>query len=142
MPTLTGADRQSDGQMGFAGAGWSEEDHVVLRGHEIERAQVRDRLPLDTTSMIEVELLQRFAGREPRRPDPRFTAVTFPRRDFPLQAGHQELFMGPAFRPGPLAQPSHRVPQGRCLQGPGEEAQFGGQIPPRCGVRAHATVPS
>jgi hypothetical protein len=48
--------------VGFGGAGWAEEDHVFLAGDEVQRGQVRDQVPFQTTGMIKVELLDAFAG--------------------------------------------------------------------------------
>jgi len=38
VPGLAGADPEPDGQVGFAGAGWAEEDHVVPGGDEVQGA--------------------------------------------------------------------------------------------------------
>ena len=58
--------------------------------------------------MIKVELLQALAGREPGGPDAALAAVGFAGGDLALQAGGQELLMGPGFGAGPLSQPGHR----------------------------------
>jgi hypothetical protein len=39
---VAGADRQADGQMGFAGAGRAQEDDVVAGGDEVECAEMGD----------------------------------------------------------------------------------------------------
>jgi len=43
--------------------------------------------------VVEVEVFQRFAGREPGGADPAFAAVGFPGGDLALQAGDEELLM-------------------------------------------------
>jgi hypothetical protein len=94
--------------------------------------------------MVEVELLQALAGREPRLADAAFAAVGFSGGDLALQAGGQELFVAPALGLGPLGQPSHRLAQGGRLQRPGQEGELGGQVPGRLGRGGghHATSPS
>jgi hypothetical protein len=47
VPGLAGADAEPGGEVGLAGAGWAEEDHVVLRGDEVQGAQVRDDVAFD-----------------------------------------------------------------------------------------------
>ena len=49
VPDLTGADAEPDRKVGLAGAGWSEEDHVVPGGvvpggDEVQGAQVGDQI--------------------------------------------------------------------------------------------------
>jgi len=46
-----------------------------------------------TCLVVEVEVLQRLPGREPRGPDPAFAAVGFAGGDPALQAGGQELLV-------------------------------------------------
>ena len=65
--------------------------------------------------MVEVELVQRFAGREAGGADASFAAVGFPGGDFALQAGGEELLVGPGFGSGPLGQPLHRRGQRRAF---------------------------
>jgi hypothetical protein len=67
--------------VGFAGR--AEEHYVVLGGDEVQGAQVRDDLSLEPAGVVEVELLQRFAGREPGGADPALAAVG---GDLPLRA--------------------------------------------------------
>ena len=40
VPGLAGPDRQADGQVGLAGAGWSQEDDVVAGGDEVQGAEM------------------------------------------------------------------------------------------------------
>ncbi|GAB2670946.1 hypothetical protein GCM10009743_53990 [Kribbella swartbergensis] len=60
--TRTGADAESDGQVGLAGAGRAEEHYVLLRGDEVEGAEKRDQVTGQAAGVVEVELLQAFAG--------------------------------------------------------------------------------
>jgi len=73
--------------MGFAGAGWAEEDHILLGGDEVEGGEVGDQVALQPAGMIEVELLDAFAGREAGGPDSAFTAVGVSCSDLTLQTG-------------------------------------------------------
>ena len=86
---LAGADRQPDGEMGLAGARRAEEDDVVLRGDEVEGAEVRDGVSLQRAGVVEVELLQALAGREAGGADAALTAVALAGGDLALQAGDE-----------------------------------------------------
>jgi hypothetical protein len=101
---LAGADGQSDGQVGLTGAGRAEEDDVVAGGGEVQGAQVRDDLAFEAAGVVEVELFQRLAGREPGSADAAFSAVGLAGGDLALQAGGQELLMTPGFGTGPLGE--------------------------------------
>jgi hypothetical protein len=59
--------------------------------------------------VVEVELLQALAGREAGVTDAAFAAVGFSGGDLALQAGGQELLVGPALAASPLGQPGHRL---------------------------------
>jgi site-specific DNA recombinase len=58
---LAGADRDTDGQVGFTSAGRAEEHDVVLGCHEVQRPEVGDGVAFEATGVVEVELLQRFS---------------------------------------------------------------------------------
>jgi hypothetical protein len=73
--------------MGLPGSGWAEEDHILLAGDEVQGGEVGDQVAFQSTSMIKVELLDAFAGREPRGPDAVFAAVGVAGGDLALQAG-------------------------------------------------------
>ena len=75
MAGLAGPDRQPDGQVGLAGAGWAEEDHVLLGGDEVQGAEVGDQVAVQAAGVVEVELLQALAGGEPGGADAAFAAV-------------------------------------------------------------------
>jgi hypothetical protein len=135
---LAGPDPKADRQMGFAGAGWAEEHHVVAGGDEVQGAQVRDLLALEPAGVVVVELLQALAGGEPGGADAALAAVGLAGGDLALQAGGQELLMRPVLRAGALGQPEDRVSQGRGFEGAGQERQLPGQIPRRLGGRHHA----
>ncbi len=92
---LAGADRQPDREVGLAGAGRSEEHHVVFRGDEVQRAQVGDQVAFEPAGVVEVELLQRLAGRESCGADAAFAAVALAGGDLALQTGDEELFVRP-----------------------------------------------
>ena len=143
VPGLAGPDRQPGGQVGLAGPRRAEEHHVVLRGDEVEGAQVRDHLAFQAAGVVEVEVLQGLAGREPGGPDAALAAVGLAGGDLPLQAGDQELLMGPGLGAGPLGQPGDRLAQRRGLQRPGQERDLRGGVPGgRLRGGHHATPPS
>ena len=58
---------------------------------KIEGAQVDDAVEFQAPGVVEVELLQAFAGREPGGADPALAAMGFSRRNLALQAGDEEL---------------------------------------------------
>jgi hypothetical protein len=146
MAGLAGAHRQTDGQVRLPGAGWAEEDHVVLGDDEVERAEVSDDLAFEGAGVVEVELLQALAGREAGGADPALPAVGFAGGDLALQTGDEEFLVRPGLRTGPLGQPGDRVAQRRRLQCPGQEHDLGGHIARHRGGRSrrghHATPPS
>ena len=129
VPGLAGADRQPDGQVGLAGAGWAEEDHVLLGGDEVQGAQVGDQVAFEAAGVVEVELLQGLAGREPGGADPALAAVGLPGGDLALQAGGQELLVRPGLGAGPLGQPAGDSRRRGRLQRPGQERELGGEVP-------------
>lgn len=55
---LAGPGRDADGQIRFAGSWRAEEHHVVFGGDEVQRAQMGDEVTLETSGVVEVELLQ------------------------------------------------------------------------------------
>ena len=69
------ADREGDREVCFAGAGRSEEDHVLFAVQEVELPEMLNDRLLDAALEGEVELLQRFAGGEPGGLDPPLAAV-------------------------------------------------------------------
>src|SRR6266511_787872 len=95
VPGLAGADRQPDGEVGFAGAAWAEEHDVLPRGDEVQGAQVSDGVAFERAGVLEVELLDRLAGGEAGGADAAFSAVRFAGGDFALQAGDEELRVRP-----------------------------------------------
>jgi len=97
--------------VGLTGAGWAEEDHVLFRGDEVQAAEVGDGLAFEAAGVVEVELLQGLAGREPRSADSALTAVGLAGGDLSLQAGGEKLLKGPRGIPGPVGQPWDRLTQ-------------------------------
>ena len=126
MAGLAGPDRQSGGQVGLPGARRAQEDDVLLAGDEVQGAQVGDGLPLQSAGVVVVEVLQALARGETGGADPALTAVDLPGGDLALQAGGEELLMGPGLLPGALGQPLDRLPQGGRLQRPGQVLQLAG----------------
>ena len=111
MAGLAGAHGQADGEVGFAGAGWAEEDDVVAGGDEVQGAQMGDGVAFESAGVVEVELLQGFSCREPGGADAALAAVGLPGGDFALQAGHQVFLVAPVLGPGSLGQPGSGLAQ-------------------------------
>jgi hypothetical protein len=72
---LAGADGQPGREVGFASAGWAKEHDVVAGGDEVQRAEVSEQVTFEPSGVIEVEFLQRCAGREAGRADAALPAV-------------------------------------------------------------------
>ncbi len=109
--------------------GWAEEHDVVFGDDEIQGAEVGDEVAFESASVVEVELLQRLSGREPGSADAALPAVGLAGGDLALQAGHQELLMGPGLGAGPFGQPGDRLAHRGGFQSAGQEADLGAQIP-------------
>ena len=119
---------EADGEVGFAGAGRAEEHDVLFGGDEVQGAQVGDRVAFEAAGVVEVELLQGLAGREPGGADAALAAVGLPGGDLALQAGGEELLMGPGLRPGPFGQPFDRRRAGSVLSTPGSGTRSRRQV--------------
>ena len=55
--------------------------------------------------VVEVELLEGLAGREPGGADADLAAVGLAGGDFTFEAGGEELFVGPVLGAGPFGEP-------------------------------------
>ena len=86
-------------RVGLAGAGRPEEDHVLLRGDEVERAQVGDGVAFEGAGVVEIELFQRLAGGEAGGADAALAAVRLAGGDPALQPGDEELLVRPGLGP-------------------------------------------
>ncbi len=95
VPGLAGPDRQADREMGLAGAGRAEEHDVVAGGDEVQGAQVGDQVAAEAAGVVEIELFQGLAGGEPGGADASLAAVGLAGGDLALQAGDEELLVGP-----------------------------------------------
>ena len=95
VPGLTGPNGQTDGQVGLPGSRGAEEDDVLLGLDEVEGPEVGHHVPLEAALVVEVELLQGLAGRESGGPDADLPTVGLAGGHLPLQAGGQELLVGP-----------------------------------------------
>src|SRR6266508_701446 len=142
MAGLAGPDAQPDGQVGLAGPWWAEEDHILPCGDEVQRAEVGDLVAFQGSGVVIVELLQRLAGREACLADAALAAVGLSGGDLALQAGGQELLVGPALGAGAFGQAAGGLPQAGGLERAGEEGELGGQIPtPGGGLGWHQATP-
>ncbi len=127
--------------MGFAGAGWPKKDHVVFGGDEVQGAEVGDHLPFEAALMVEIEVFDALAGGEAGGSDPILAAMVLAGCHLPFQAGRKELFVGPAFLPGPFRQPVDRRRQGGSLQCPTKPGQIGGRSVDGLLASCHQTTP-
>jgi hypothetical protein len=101
-------------------------------------AQVSKGVAFQPAGVVEVELLQGLAGGESGGADAALAAVGLPCGDLALQAGGQELLVGPALGAGPLGKAGDRLAQGRGLERAGQERQLcGGVAGRRGGAGAH-----
>ena len=78
MNTLSGeagADPKGCGDVGLAGAGRAEQDHVLASVQEVQLAEVLDHRLLDAALEGEVELLEGLARREAGGLDAVLTAM-------------------------------------------------------------------
>ena len=67
---VAGGDAEGDRNMGFAGAWRAEEDDVAGLGEVVAGGQRRDVVAADSGLVVEVELLEGFAGGEAGGADP------------------------------------------------------------------------
>ncbi len=102
MPGFAGPDRDAGREVGSAGAGWSEEHDVVSGFDEVERAEVGDDVSFEGALVVPVEVLEGLAGRELGGADAELAAVGSAGGDFSLEAGGEELLVGPAIGSGPF----------------------------------------
>jgi hypothetical protein len=102
---------------------------------------VRNDLAFEGAGVVVVELLQALAGGEARGADAALAAVGVAGGDLALQAGGEELLMGPALGPGPLGEPAGRLPQARGFERAGEERQLGSKVPRGGRGRPHHATP-
>ena len=58
-----------------------------------------DQVAFESAGVVEVEVLEALAGREPGGADPSLAAVGLAGGDLPVQAGGEELLMGPGLCP-------------------------------------------
>ncbi|GAA3493892.1 hypothetical protein GCM10019016_009910 [Streptomyces prasinosporus] len=147
MAGLAGPDAEPGGEVGFAGAGRSQKDHVLLSGDEVQRPQMGDDFAFHRPLVVEIEVLQRLAGGESSCPDASLGAMGVTGSDLPLQACGQILLMAPALVASPLGEPGCRIAQGRGLQCLGQIDQFGADVAAgpglvRAVLRAHYAAPS
>jgi hypothetical protein len=103
---------------------------------EVEGAEVGDDVAFEGALVVEVELLEGLAGREPGGPDAELTTVGLAGSDLTLQAGRQELLMGPALGPGPFGEPVDGLGQRRCFERPAQIRDVGRRL---VGGGHHAT---
>ena len=67
MPGLRCPGSQGDGEVGLAGAGWSEQDDVGLGGHEVGHPEVGDEFAVQAGCAGEVEVLEGLRAGNPAR---------------------------------------------------------------------------
>jgi len=112
-------DADPDREVGFAGAGRPEQDHVLGFGEEHAGAQVGDEVPVCGGLVVEVELLEVLVRGEPCGLDPGRRAGGFAFGDFTGEDRGQVLLVRPAGVPGLVAETAEPVADPWCAQGPG-----------------------
>ena len=119
-----GADPDRDAQVGLAGAGRSEQDDVLLAVKEVELAEVQDRFAAQAGLEGEVELLERFARREPGGLDAALAAVAVAAVGLGLQQRRGELLEGPLLGAGSVGELGQRPRGRRRLECPEQMREF------------------
>ncbi len=137
MAGLAGPDGQPDREVGLAGARRAQEHDVGALGDEIQGPEVRNRVALEGPLEGEVEVLEGLAGREPRRLDAPLAAVVLAGGDLTLQAGGEELLVGPGLGSCPFGEPVDRSRQRRCLERAAQIGEITGGL--GGGLGHHAT---
>jgi hypothetical protein len=89
--------------MGLPGARRAEKDHVLPGGDKVEGAQMHDLVTFQAVGVIEVELLDAFAGWESGGLDATLTAVGVTSCHLALQASGQILLPHGTTTPRELA---------------------------------------
>jgi hypothetical protein len=117
---------ERDREVGLAGAGRAEQDHVLARVQEVELPQVLDHLALDRALEGEVELLERLSGGEARGLDARLAAMGLARGDLGGEQRLGEALIAPLLLAGPGGELRQRPGGGRRLQGPEQVGELGG----------------
>jgi hypothetical protein len=92
-----------------------------------------DRLPLQGALVVVVEVFEGLPRGEPCCADAAFVAVGLAGGDLALQAGGQELLVGPALGSGAFGEALDRAGQRRGLQRPGQEHDLRGDVAPGAG---------
>jgi hypothetical protein len=110
---------------GFAGAGRAEEHDVVAGVDEVEGAEMGDHVSLEGSLVVEVEVLEGLACREAGGPDAELAAVGLAGCDLALEAGGEELLMGPAVGVGSLGEPFECLAQRWRLEGSAQVGDVG-----------------
>jgi hypothetical protein len=121
-----GADRQGDREVGLAGPGRAEQQDVLAGVEEVELAEVLDHGLLEGALEAEVELLERFSGREAGSLDPGLAAVAVASRDLGAEQDLGEPLVAPGLLPRPLGQRRQRPCGGRRFQRAEQVREFRG----------------
>src|SRR5687768_3173192 len=116
---LGGPKAEPGSEMRLASPGWAEQDNIRSFGEECAGGQVRDGVAFEAGLMVEAEVLERFAGREPCGPGPGFGSGCFAGGDFPGEDRGEVFLMGPAAVSGLVGEPGRCFPNAGCLHGPG-----------------------
>ena len=108
LPGEARADPERGRDVGLAGAGRAEQDHVLAGVQEVELPEVLDHRLLDRALEGEVELLQRLAGGEPGGLDPALAAVAVAGGDLGAEQDLGEPLIAPGLLAGPVGERRQR----------------------------------
>ena len=136
---LAGPDPETGREVGLAGAGRPEEHDVVLGLDEVEGAEMGDHVAFEGALVVEVEVLEGLAGREPGGPDPDLAAVVLAGRDLALEAGGEELLVGPVLGAGPFGRAGRPTRPATVLSTPGTDRRC--RWSASAAVRGHHATP-
>ena len=93
---MAGGDAEGDRSVSFPGAWWAKEDHVAGFGEVVACGQRGDVVAADSGLVVEVELLEGFAGGEAGSADPQLCTGGVAGGDFSVEDGDQVVLVGPA----------------------------------------------
>ena len=124
MTTPGGLDTERDGEVGLAGAGWAEEDHVLGFVQEVELREMRHGLGLDGALEREVEVVEGLDLGEPGGFDAVLTAVGLSGGDFLGEHRGEIGLVVPAFVGGTLRHRLGARGDAWCFHGAGQEREL------------------
>ena len=123
MAVVGGDHAERGGEVGLAGAGWSEQHDVAGLGQERPGSERGDLLT-NGGLVVPVEVVEGLACREAGPADALRGAGRVAGRDFAFEHGGEVVLMGPAGVAGLVGEPGGGLDDPRRLQRGGEEVDL------------------